>query len=81
MAFPGFEGRNLAARATAGARGIQSLRFPVSDLEAVARRATDAGAPILFGPAPLPMPPFGITRALTTQSPDGAWLTFFEPPQ
>jgi catechol 2,3-dioxygenase-like lactoylglutathione lyase family enzyme len=81
MAFPGFEGRDLAARATAGARGIQSLRFPVSDVEAVARRVTDAGAPILFGPAPLPMPPFGNARALTTKSPDGAWLTFFEPPQ
>lgn len=81
MAFPGFEGRDLAKRAKPGARGIQSLRFPVSDLKTTTRRLREAGAPMLFGPATLPMPPFGTARAITTQSPDGAWLTFFELPE
>lgn len=80
MAFPGFEGRDLSGRVESGARGIQSLRFPVSDLDAMTRRIKKAGAPALFGPARLPMPPFGNARAVTTRSPEGAWLTFFQPP-
>ncbi len=81
MAFPGFTGRDLSNRVAPGARGIQSLRFPVSDLAGIEQRLADNGGPILFGPAPLPMPPFGTARALTTRSPDGAWLTFFELPE
>ena len=80
MAFPGFEGQDLSGRVQPGARGIQSLRFPVSDLDATTRRIKKSGAPVLFGPARLPMPPFGNTRAVTTRSPEGAWLTFFQPP-
>ncbi len=81
MAFPGFTGRELGGRAAPGARGIQSLRFPVSHVALIVARLKDHDAPILFGPAPLPMPPFGTARAVTTQSPDGAWLTFFELPE
>lgn len=80
MAFAGFTGRDLAERAMPGARGIQSLRFPVSHVELVHARLRDHDAPILFGPGPLPMPPFGTAQALTTRSPDGAWLTFFQLP-
>ncbi|MGI9330934.1 MAG: VOC family protein [Gammaproteobacteria bacterium] len=78
MAFPGFQGRNLSSRVSPVARGIQSLRFPVSDLDQRLSELRAGGAPIVFGPADLPMAPFGTARAFTTQSPDGAWLTFFE---
>jgi len=79
MAFPGFTGRDLSSRVNPVARGIQSLRFPVSDLNQRLSQLRARGAPIVFGPAELPMSPFGTVRAFTTQSPDGAWLTFFEP--
>jgi catechol 2,3-dioxygenase-like lactoylglutathione lyase family enzyme len=79
MAFPGFTGRDLSGRISPVARGIQSLRFPVSNLDERLSELRARGASIVFGPAELPMPPFGTARAFTTQSPDGAWLTFFEP--
>jgi len=78
MAFPGFQGRDLSSRVSPVARGIQSLRFPVSNLDQRLSEVRTNGAPIIFGPAELPMEPFGTARAFTTQSPDGAWLTFFE---
>jgi hypothetical protein len=78
MAFPGFEGRDLSTRVNAAGLGILSLQFPVSDLDAWLAKLAERGVPLIKGPAVMPMPPFGMTRAATIATPDGAWLTFFQ---
>ena len=79
MAFPGFEGRDLSGRTSAAARGIVSLRFPSTDLDARLADLRARGAEIVLGPGRIDMPPFFAARAVTVRSPDGAWLTWFQP--
>jgi catechol 2,3-dioxygenase-like lactoylglutathione lyase family enzyme len=74
----GVEGRDLAARAVPPNYGIVALRFPVSRLGPIEARLRARGWPIAAGPTSLVLPPYGAVRMLAVQSPDGAWLEFFE---
>jgi catechol 2,3-dioxygenase-like lactoylglutathione lyase family enzyme len=79
MEFRGFEGRDLSANTSLTHLGIVALRFPVPDVEAAyARVVAKNGAPQVRAIQKMPMPPFGVARAFTVRSPDGAFLTFFE---
>ncbi len=80
MAFPGFQGRDLAGKVAAANRGILSLQFPVTHLDDILARLDSAGIQPVHGPGRLPLPPFGSVPAVTIATPDGAWLTWFEAP-
>lgn len=78
MEFDGFEGRILAAQARPHDLGVASLLFPVSDLDIISARLHAIEAPIVRASALIDLPPFGEARALTTSSPDGVLLTYFQ---
>jgi catechol 2,3-dioxygenase-like lactoylglutathione lyase family enzyme len=74
----GAAGRDLAPRTTANQRGIVSLRFPVSSLEAIRKRLAGAGYPLDYAPMRLTLHPYGGILMLGVRTPDGALLEFFE---
>ena len=76
--MPGVEGRDLAQRAVPPNHGIMALRFPVSNLKVLKQRLDEHRWPIARGPQLLDLPPWGEVTMLAVQSPDGAWLEFFE---
>lgn len=79
MQFVGFEGRDLADRATPPNLGILSLRFPVSDLAARLADIREAQWPVAYGPSTVTMPPYGEVESFAVRSPDGAMIEFIEP--
>lgn len=79
MQFEGFKGRDLAARADLAGLGITTLVFPTSDLGRIEARIREKGLRLVRAPAAIALPPWGAGRALTVASPEGAFMTFFEP--
>lgn len=79
MQFEGFKGRDFRDRAKLSALGIVTLLFPVSDLKAVEANIRAKQLPIVREAADIELPPHGKARALTTSSPEGALITFFQP--
>jgi catechol 2,3-dioxygenase-like lactoylglutathione lyase family enzyme len=79
VAFPGRPGRRLGHRALPTQLGINLLRFPVDGLERLAAALDRPENPMPRGPIHrAALAPFGDVRMLSLQSPDGAWLEFFE---
>lgn len=79
MAFDGFKGRDLRTRADLAGLGLTSLVFPTSDLATVEKNIREKGLRLVRAPAGISLPPYGAGRALTVASPEGAFITFFEP--
>lgn len=78
LQFDGITGTDFAARAVPPNIGALSLRFPVTDLGRLLTRLTEQGIAIAAGPADMMLPPYGEVRMLAIQSPDGAWLEFYQ---
>jgi catechol 2,3-dioxygenase-like lactoylglutathione lyase family enzyme len=74
----GVEGRDLSQAVAPPNLGLFALRFPVSDLGRLEARLRAARWPLARGPAHVRLEPYGNVRWLAVQSPDGAWLEFFE---
>lgn len=74
----GMEGRDLSQAVAPPNLGLFALRFPVSDLGRIEARLRAARWPLARGPARVRIAPYGSVRWLAVQSPDGAWLEFFE---
>lgn len=74
----GMEGRDLSHAVAPPNLGLFALRFPVSDLAGLEARLRAARWPLARGPARVRIEPYGNVRWLAVQSPDGAWLEFFE---
>jgi catechol 2,3-dioxygenase-like lactoylglutathione lyase family enzyme len=79
MQFVGLEGRRLSAAPRLSDRGIASLIYPVRDLDERLSALRDKGVAPLVGPAQIELPPYGVVRAATIVSPDGALLTLVDP--
>ncbi|MDX2224706.1 MAG: VOC family protein [Rhodospirillaceae bacterium] len=60
-------------------RGMAMWSFSVRDIEAIAARARDHGAPVLAGPAGVDSPDLGRVTALTVKAPNGFVVEVFQP--
>jgi catechol 2,3-dioxygenase-like lactoylglutathione lyase family enzyme len=79
IAFEGAPaGRDFADRARPPNLGALALRFAVPDLDALLARLAGHGVHPARRPVTLDLPPWGRVRLAPVQSPDGAWLEFFQ---
>jgi len=59
--------------------GLNLMRFPVSDLRAYAQQLERIGLlPAGTEPVATPLEPFGMTEMIALQTPEGAWLEFYQ---
>ncbi|MEE4173533.1 MAG: hypothetical protein V2I57_04710 [Xanthomonadales bacterium] len=77
VAFPDHPGRHVAATASPGCRGLNLLRFPVTNIDAMARDLAESGFEFR-GPLDWQLPPLGAVRGVALGTPDGSWLEFIE---
>ncbi|MBC6428159.1 MAG: VOC family protein [Cellvibrionales bacterium] len=78
IGFKGLSGRDFSVRARPANLGIAALRFPVDDIGALEKRLKSHGTPIRHGPIRIPLIPYGEICMLAIQTPDGAWLEFYQ---
>ncbi len=72
-------GRNFAGRGLPHNLGLNMLRFPVRDLHRYAKRLESRGLwPVHKQIYSTRLEPFGDTEILAIQTPDGAWLEFYQ---
>jgi catechol 2,3-dioxygenase-like lactoylglutathione lyase family enzyme len=71
-------GRDFADRARPPNLGALALRFAVPDLDALLARLAGHGVHPVRRPVTLDLAPWGRVRLAPVQSPDGAWLEFFQ---
>jgi len=76
--FNGLSGRDLAERAVPPNLGMLMLRFPVTNLDALADRLTEYGIKTEGPITRHRLDPWGEVRQLSVRAPDGAWLDFYE---
>ncbi len=75
----GQNGRDVAARALPQNLGLNLLRFPVSDLHSFAEQIAHRGLlPVDGRIISTRLEPFGDTKIMALQTPDGAWLEFYQ---
>jgi len=75
----GVDGRDVAARALPYNLGLNLLRFPVNDLRSYADEIAQGGIQPVGGQIiSTRLEPFGDTEIMALQSPDGAWLEFYQ---
>ena len=79
LEFDGLTGTDFSEHAVAPNLGILLLRFPVTSINALARRLHEANVTIVAPRFERELAPYGRVAMLTVQGPDGAWLEFFEP--
>lgn len=79
ISLPGCAGQDFSDQVRAPNRGIISLRFPVADIEQLARHLHTEAVTIVAGPTRLRLEPYGDVRMLTARGPHGALLDFFMP--
>jgi catechol 2,3-dioxygenase-like lactoylglutathione lyase family enzyme len=72
-------GRDFAERARPPNLGALALRFAVADLDALLARLAQHKVLPARRPVTLDLEPWGRVRLAPVQSPDGAWLEFFQP--
>lgn len=73
------EGTDFAARALPPNLGLLMLRYPVSDVAALARQIQNAGWALEYETIETMMPPYGAVKVFAVRDPNGGWLEFFEP--
>ncbi len=76
--FDGATGRNFSARARPPNQGVLMLRFPVQNIEQLARNLKERGVSIESQPYPLMLPPYGQVDIMPVRGPDGEIIEFFE---
>lgn len=75
----GVESRDVALYAQPWNLGLNVLRFPVSSIESFQRHLEETGINLAGGGlVESVLEPFGAAKILALQSPDGAWLEFYE---
>jgi catechol 2,3-dioxygenase-like lactoylglutathione lyase family enzyme len=75
----GLESRDVSNRARPHNLGLNLLRFPVNDLSSFAQRIGRHGLqPVEGRIVSTRLEPFGQTEILALQTPDGAWLEFYQ---
>ena len=75
----GISGQDVAARALPYNLGLNLLRFPVNDLYAYAAQIRQQGfLPVDGRIVSTQLEPFGETEIMALQTPDGAWLEFYQ---
>ena len=75
--LPGLSGRDFSARANPPNRGIVSLRFPVTDIDALRARLVAHEIDIVHEPTTVHLAPDGDLRLMTARGPCGVRLDFF----
>ena len=58
--------------------GLVAIRYPVTGLQAYADAISLAGVDIVTGPLDVDIGGIGATKAMAVQSPEGAWVEFYE---
>lgn len=76
--FDGATGRDFAALARPPNLGVLALRFPVSDVRALAAHLEDAGIELAAAPTRVELAPYGPVTVLALRGPNGEWLEFFQ---
>lgn len=74
----GIRARDFSASAVAPNIGILSLRFPVTNARALARKIEARGWPLYTPPMQLDIAPYGPITLFAVRTPDGAILEFYE---
>lgn len=78
LAFNGYSGRDFSDRAKPPNLGVLMLRFPVPDVEALAVYFEASNVALAAQVTDTVIAPYGAVRTVAVQSPDGAWMEFFE---
>ena len=71
-------GRDLAARAIPPNYGLFALRYPVRDAQVAAKRLQQRGAPIVYSPRAMTLPPFGNVTQFAIATPHGGWIEVYQ---
>lgn len=79
LAFSGLQGRDLSARAVPPNLGLLMMRFPVTNIEALASHLRQSGYALEYDVTRVPLPPYGEVSMFAVRAPNGSWLEFFEP--
>jgi catechol 2,3-dioxygenase-like lactoylglutathione lyase family enzyme len=75
----GMSSRDVAARALPYNLGLNLLRFPVNNLRSFAKQIEKQGLlPVGGRIISTRLEPFGDTEIMALQTPDGAWLEFYQ---
>lgn len=77
--WDGIEGRDLASRAQIPNLGHIGLRWAVADVEASAKRISDAGFALTSEPTPASLAPYGEVIMCGVLTPDGVLYELFQP--
>ncbi len=76
--FDGAIGRDFSARARPPNLGVLMLRFPVQNIEQLARNLKERGVSIESPPYSLMLPPYGQVDIMSVRGPGGELIEFFE---
>lgn len=79
ISFDNFTGRDVGWLAKPPNLGLLALRFPVAGLNILANHFKAHEIPVISRSEQLALPPYGESALLSVQTPEGAWLEFFEP--
>ena len=74
----GLTGRDFRDRAEPPNLGILTMRVPVDDVDALARRVDSKEYPIHVPVTALTLPPYGTVKMMALKAPNGARIEFFE---
>jgi len=79
-AFENLDGRDFKKSAGIPNLGVASLRYPVSDLDALVASLEKQGDKVVWiaKPATRPFEPFGDKNCFTIAGPNGEWLEFYQ---
>ncbi|MEM6683072.1 MAG: VOC family protein, partial [Pseudomonadota bacterium] len=78
LEFEGYTGRDFSSRAVPPNLGNLMLRFPVPDVDALARYLAGQGIKLEYQPIATTLAPYGKVKLMAIRAPDGAWLEFFQ---
>lgn len=78
LAFEGYSGRDFSSRSMPPNLGNLMLRYRVPDADSLATYLSAKGVSTRYGVVKTTVAPYGQVKILAIQSPDGAWLEFFE---
>jgi len=74
----GLTGRDFSEQCAPPNLGILMLKYPVENLEAYSVHLESKGVKIINKAKALDFAPYGKADVISIQSPDGAWLEFYE---
>ena len=77
VAFEDKPGRDVSERALPANRGLNLLRFPVSDARGYAAQLEGSGLRLQGPVVRTRLEPFGEADLFAVRTPDGAWLEFY----